>query len=294
MIPLSVAAGWVKRPHDINRLITLDPSILGSVTLGSYTLEPRDGNAGTTFSSPLNALGLPNPGIKVACDFLPGIGKRLVDCGMRMRVSIAGFSPKEYADMVERLSTIRWIDTIELNFGCPNVRVDSKQKPIMAFDPSSIAATLELIYEATKRLEVPALDAKLSPYSDPMQLTRVAEAVSRMRGSYFAIRNVVVCNTFPNAYGFNEDGDPLLTANDGYGGLSGQAMRLIALGNARQFRVQLPKTIGVIACGGIDSGIAVRDAELVGANEAQIGLAYFESEDPAVFQRIVQEYVDLG
>ena len=246
MIPLGVAAGWVKLPADVSPLMALDPSVLSSVTLGSYTVEQRDGNAGERFAPPLNALGLPNPGINAACAFLTEVCREIAERGMQARVSIAGFCVEDFERMIQMLAGIKNLQAIELNLGCPNVREHGVRKPIIAFQPNMVRDIIGRLFQVSTRHELPLIDAKLSPYSDPYLLTAIAEAIATSRSEGFGIRNVVVANTFPDAYGFREDGSPLLSANGGYGGLSGEAMRHIALGNAKRFRELLPSDVGVV------------------------------------------------
>lgn len=62
---------------------------------------------------------------------------------------------------------------------------------------------------------------------------------------------VVASNTFPNGTYFNADEELVLAT--GFGGVSGAAMRRIALGQFRQFRQHLDSRIEVIGAGGIES-----------------------------------------
>lgn len=292
MIPMMTAAGWLKRPSDIEPFLRLDPTVLSAVTLGSYTPEPREGNPGQNFwtsetdLTSINSLGLPNPG-RIGLDFLTEMVPRIKRNGMKVRVSIAGFSVNDYELMVHHLSNVG-IDEIELNFGCPNVVHEGKQKPIFAFD---IALMQSILFKCHgMRSETSASFAvKVSPYSNPVEL----ENVARMLGGYAnLIRAIVVSNTFPNALAFDENGKETITANNGFGGLSGDAMHHIALGQVRQFRTFLPN-MPIIGVGGISRLQHVLNFKRAGATEVQIGTACFLN-GPTTFQNIVEEYAGVG
>lgn len=291
MIPIGIAAGHVKRPADIDELVKLPSDILSSVTLGSYTLEPRNGNEGTTYvrqasGTSLNALGLPNPGIEEACRFLPSMIRRLHESGKQARVSIAGFSTEDYVQMAKTLLGMG-MDELELNLGCPNIRDGGEQKPIFAFEPKLVGDIIGAVYYAFgTRLAV-----KLSPYSDPRLVGIIAEELDVQARN--AKVTIVTSNTFPNATAYDGSGKPLISANNGYAGAAGTALHEIAVGQVKQFREALDNSWNIIGVGGIDSGQAARNFELAGATSCQIGTAYFDSSDPRTVQRIVEEYVNL-
>jgi dihydroorotate dehydrogenase (fumarate) len=177
----------------------------------------------------------------------------------------------------------------EINLGCPNVRSEGVQKPIFAFDPDLIDEVLLIAHRVSGTLGEPEIAVKLSPYSDPFFLARIAGVLKTRLHEYMKL---VTCNTFPNAYGFKcKNAKPIIEANDGYAGLAGHAMKHIALGQVRQFSKFLP-AITIVGVGGISGGSDLRDMELAGAKEAQVGTAFF-THGPRAFQRIASEYVDM-
>lgn len=296
MITLGVAAGHVKLPSHIEPLLRVPSDILKSITLGSYTLEPRAGNPGNPFwtderSKPasINALGLPNPGIERASAYFYEMAQRVRESGKLFRISLAGFTPREYRELARKSLGIRPCE-LELNLGCPNVWDGGSQKRITSFVPELIRETLEQVYDVTDNLGAPQIAVKLSVYSDPFLLEQVAEVLTEMS---HAFQTLVVCNTFPNATGYNADGRTVIDAAEGYGGLAGAPLKHIALGQVRSFRRLLPHTIDIVGVGGITSGVDVRDMELAGASSVQVGTAYFEHSDPGVFVQIMEEYAML-
>ena len=66
----------------------------------------------------LNSIGLQGPGIEaLLADTLP----RLAELGLRVWVSVGGFSAGDYAGICERLEGRDDVEAIELNLSCPNV-----------------------------------------------------------------------------------------------------------------------------------------------------------------------------
>jgi dihydroorotate dehydrogenase (fumarate) len=297
MIPLGNAAGMVKSLADVTPLLRLPGDILHSITLGSYTLEPRSGNEGQTFwtdgnpcPTSINSLGLPNPGIEAVSDFLHEAA-RLIHANKKVpRVSIAGFAPEEYRIMTQKLLNFG-IYQIELNLGCPNVWDGGSQKRITSFVPSLIRETLEGVYDVADHVGAPSVAVKLSAFSDPFLLEEVAKVLSDM---HRVVHTVVVCNTFPNATGFGNDGNTLINAANGFGGLAGLPLKHIALGHVRTLRSLLPPKIGIVGVGGIAEGRDVLDMERAGAEAVQIGTAFFANSDPRVFSEIAASYAELA
>lgn len=297
MITLGVAAGHVKLPSHIEPLLRVPSDVLRSITLGSYTLDPRDGNRGNAFwtderhyPASINALGLPNPGIDKAGSYLFEIAHRVRESGKRMRISIAGFSPKEYRLLAQKSMGIGPCE-LELNLGCPNVWDVGSQKRITSFVPELIKETLEQVFDVTDHVGAPSIAVKLSVYSDPFLLEAVAGVLTEMS---HAVQTVVACNTFPNATGYGPEGKTLIEAAEGYGGLAGNPLKYIALGQVRSLRRLLPHTIEIVGVGGIMRGLDVLDMERAGASSVQIGTAYFEHADPSIFVEVATEYAQLS
>ena len=222
----------------------------GAVLIGSITVEQRDGNAeprwfvGNGYA--LNSFGMPNGGLEFYVKELPQMTEMIHGAQKIAVLSIAGFSTKEYVQLAE-LAVQSGIDVLELNFGCPNVSVDGKQKPIVSFDPE----TMQEIITAVQAVTDLPLAIKLSPYSNPADLQQAAEVLTKT-----SVAAVVASNTFPNGFMASNDGASVL-ANE-LAGVSGQAMLAINLGQVRQFRNLLPDKITVIGVGGIETQ---KDAE---------------------------------
>jgi dihydroorotate dehydrogenase (fumarate) len=273
MIPLSNAAGTVKYIEQAEKLARAPVS---EIVIGSYTLNPREGNPGNVYCSRegtvLNALGMPNPGAA----YLRTYRNAFLALAKPIVVSVAGFNAQEYVNLAIAAS---WASAIEVNLGCPNVWTEQGQHRIGSFDLRYIQRVLEALADSIGT-DTP-LRIKLSPYSDPDLLGEVAQLLDS-----YDIDAIVASNTFPNGW--------LPRAVDTtYGGVSGAAMKAIILGQVLQFRSVCD--IPVIAAGGIRSGVDLVNCESVGASGAQVASRYLDrGEDPDVFVDILAQALDLG
>jgi dihydroorotate dehydrogenase (fumarate) len=278
--PVVNAAGTAKSLDDVTRLAR---SPVAAVTLGSITKAARDGNAGEVFASrpgyAVNALGMPNRGAAFYRDVLPEMAGVVHAAGKPLIVSVAGFSPEENGELAH-LAADGGCDLVELNLGCPNVWDGGEQKRIMSFDPDLVARSLEAAAGAGAPVGV-----KLSPLSDPVLLAEVAAAAAGA-----GARFVVSCNTFPNGLVLRDDGRPAIDV--GFGGVSGAAMKPVALGQVSQLCALLPDVVDVVGCGGVRTGRDVRDLLATGAVATGLATAFWDAgEDPGVFADLLADWL---
>lgn len=272
---LGNAAGFIKGPG--KQFDDMLRSAATQVTVGSITLLERDGNAGNVYQlmedgTSVNALGLPNPGLYETLKHAAEMCAQAHEAKKTIRWSIAGFQPGEYSELAKRLAPF---GEIEANLGCPNVWSDSGQKPIAAFDLDVMEAVITEMRGALPR-NCP-FDLKLSPYSDPNLLKAVAKMLA-----FYKPRAIITANTFPN-------GVANIDTPGGYGGIGGNAMHVIALGQVAQFVEALEDTeIKVVGVGGVDSGARLLSMRKVGASAVQIGTAFGE-RGARIFSDILQE-----
>lgn len=239
---MNAACSVAKTMQDVEALCQTK---VGAVLIGSITLEQRDGNPEprwfTADGYALNSFGMPNGGVEFYKKELPEMVERIHRAKKAAALSIAGFSTGEYVKLAQLANDAK-IDILELNFGCPNVSVDGKQKPIVSFDTETMKEIIQAVQKVTKV----ALAVKLSPYSNPADLQAAAQVLIETK-----IAAVVASNTFPNGFTGDESGNSVL-ANE-LAGVSGTALLAINLGQVRQFRNILPDSITVIGVGGIES-----------------------------------------
>ena len=271
--PIMIGAGACKIPEETRKWLQVAP-----VVSGSYTPEERAGNEGAHLFFPeteaeflekgfgLNSFGMPNMGIAGAVREFSSFKTE-----QPIIISIAGFSMEDYMNGVSAICKNPDIifAAIELNFGCPN----TGHGKIMSFDPELLNA---LFFELSVRNYPIPIWAKLSPYSDPGLLKEVADV---MNVNADVIDAVVACNTFPNAYAGAENISP----NNGLAGLSGPALKPIALGQVVQFRQHLGPKMDIIGVGGITTGNDVIDFFDAGASAVQLTSMPHWSGNPGEF-----------
>ena len=217
----------------------------GAILVGSITVEPREGNAEPRWyvgdGYALNSYGMPNGGLEHYRGVLPEMIKIAHNADKKFILDIAGFNTNDYVLLASMADEVG-VDLLELNLGCPNIRVDGEQKPIVSFDRDAMTEIIDSVSAVTKM----PLILKLSPYSNPAELKAVADLINNS-GKISAVSTM---NTMPNGY-MSIDGKPVISMT--FAGVSGKAIQPIALGQVKQFRDNLSPKIVVIGVGGIES-----------------------------------------
>lgn len=280
--PIMVGAGPIKLPEHVKEVAESDADI---IIVGSITVKERLGNPGTTYYADLNrkfsinSKGLPNPGLAYYKKHLPEMARIAHDYGKLLIVSEAGFSPEEYAHLAEAVMN-SGADGQELNLGCPNVwGKDGKQKDIVSFNEDLTGETLRRVEQETGPDGWTTV--KLSPFSNPSKLQAIASILSHSQ----LVKAVTTTNTFPNAFAFNQNFDRAIDPGDGLGGLGGEAMKEIGLGQVQQLRAALPSAIAVIGVGGISTARHMKEYARLGADTVQITTAYINF-GPSIFAQV--------
>lgn len=279
--PLLNAAGTARTAEEVRRLAR---SPVAAITVGSVTLAERAGQDGEVYLQAehysLNALGMPNRGAEHYRAALPELAALAHEQAKPLIVSVAGFDPDEYGALAE-LAGAGGADLVELNLGCPNVWDGGRQHRIASFDPDAVARAVDAAAAATAT----PIGVKLSPLSDPALLTEVAAAIAAGPARF-----VVSCNTFPNGLALRPDGAPALGV--GFGGVSGAALKPIALGQVAQLRAALPEAVDIVGVGGVRRGADVEDLRRAGASAVGLATAYWNAgEDPRVFSDLLADWL---
>ena len=232
----------------------------------TITPEPRAGNPPPrlyeTPSGMVNSIGLPNKGLE---GFLIHDLPQLACLSVPLCVSVMAQSSDGFATLVERVGSRKEVAAIELNVSCPNV----KSGLIVGEQPAEIVALLE---QMRPRSEKPLI-VKLTPnVADPAAIAAAAEA-----GGADAVSLI---NTL-RAGGLDPQTlRPWLGA--GSGGLSGPAVRALALDQVR--RVCAAVSVPVIGMGGIENGADALSFLAQGATAVAVGTASFR--DPLAGDRV--------
>ena len=235
----------------------------------TITPEFRAGNPPPRlFETPagmINSIGLPNKGLE---GFLEQDLPALAELPVPLCVSVMGTSHGEFVRLVEAVAAHDEVAALELNVSCPNV----ESGLIVGEQPSE---TLSLL-EALRPITVKPLIVKLTPNTaDP-----AAVAIAAEEGGADAVSLV---NTLKATAIEPATLRPWLGA--GRGGLSGPAIRAVALEQVRQVAASV--SIPVLGMGGIESGADALAFLALGAAAVAVGTANFR--DPLAGVRIRTE-----
>ena len=282
--PLMNAAGVCKTLEEVKELTR---SNTAAIMVGSITLKKRESESGeilyigNDFS--LNSVGLANPGLEYYTQYLQEMVEIANKAGKPLFASIAGFNPKEYA-ILTKFCLEREANLVELDLSCPNIWGKEKQERIICFEPVLVKKVLNAVEETVGTKA--KISVKLSPFSDPFALEKIAKGISQFK----LVKAVTSMNTIPNCIDFDEKGRTRLPK---LAGLGGPRIKPMALGQVIQLRKFLPRNIDIIGVGGISSGKDVIDFQQAGAKIVQICtlLLRFEPKKwPNVFDRLLIEY----
>jgi dihydroorotate dehydrogenase (NAD+) catalytic subunit len=251
------------------------PERLGAVCTKGLSLEPRLGGvAPRLWEVPcglLNAIGLANVGVDVfIAEKMPPLRER----GVTVIANVLGVTPAEFAELAAKLDDVEGVAALELNLSCPNVKAGGI---LMSRDPVLAGRAVRAAREATRL----PLIAKLSPEGEPLTIARAvidagADALS-------------LCNTIRGMAIDVETRRPRLGA--GYGGMSGPALKPIALRLVHEVSQQLQAP--VVGVGGVSSWQDAVEMMLAGASAVQVGTAIFSN--PAAPLEVlagVERYLD--
>lgn len=231
----------------------------------TITPAAREGNPppriAETESGMLNSIGLQGPGLEALVNVtLP----ELAEQGLRVWVSVGGFSAEDYAHICDRLDGRDDVEALELNLSCPNVEEA----------PESSAQ----IVAACRRVTSKPLYAKLSPAT--WDIAESARAVVAEGADGLSLVNTI--------RGLALDSHTLRPKlSRGAGGYSGPALKPIALAcvHACALAVDVP----IVGMGGVTTGLDALELVAVGASVVSLGTILFS--DQAAPERIRAELV---
>ena len=269
--PILTAAGCAGSGRELESFVDL--AAVGAVTTRSVTLRARAGDptprAVETSSGMLSAIGLQGPGLD---RFIERDLAWLEQRGARIIVSIAGSSIDEFAKVAQKLRSSGGFDAVEVNLGCPNA--DALGAPFGS-DPDVAAAVVQAVRRHTDT-RIPTI-AKLT--SDVTDIGAIARAVDRAGADALTLIHAPA--------GMVIDVDARRPGLGGVvGGLSGPAIRPIAVRCVWQVRTELPG-MTIIGTGGIRTGLDALQFIMAGAQAVAIGTSIFG--DPSSPMRIHRE-----
>jgi dihydroorotate dehydrogenase (NAD+) catalytic subunit len=238
----------------------------------TITPEPRAGNAPQriweTPAGMINSIGLPNKGL---AGFLAEDLPQLAELPVPLIVSAMGTSREQFSRLVEGVAAREEVAGIELNISCPNVHSGL----IVGEQPEETGALLEALRPLTPK----PLIVKLTPnVADP-----AAVAVAAEQGGADAVSLI---NTLKASAIDPASGLPGIAA--GHGGLSGPAVRPIAVAQVRA----VAATVGlpIVGMGGVCNGADAAEMIAAGATLVAVGTENFR--DPRAGSRIAAELAE--
>ena len=268
--PITTASGCFASGAEMDRFF--DVADLGAVLVKSVTLEPRQGlptpRMHETPSGMLNAIGLQNPGIDA---WLARDLPFLLERGAIPVLSIAGKTVDEFAEVAARVRRLgAGIAAVEVNLSCPNVE---HRGLVFACSPGPASAVVAAVREQLPDLPVMG---KLTP--DVTDITAVGRAVVEAGATGISAINTTLGMAIDP-----ETGRPRI-ANT-YGGLSGPAIRPMAVRAVHQLHSALGPDVPIIGMGGVRHVSDVVEMIRAGASMVAIGTATFA--DPFVSHRLI-------
>jgi dihydroorotate dehydrogenase (NAD+) catalytic subunit len=236
----------------------------------TVTLEPRQGNAPPRLwelaGGMINSIGLPNKGLD---GYLREDLPRLAELPVPLVVNVMGSRREDVARLVAAFAERDEVSALELNVSCPNVKTGL----IMGADPVELAGLLDAVRPHTGK----PLIVKLTPNcASPADVAAAAEQ--------HGADAVSLINTLRGmAMDPHRPGEPWL--GGGTGGVSGPAVRAIALSQVREVRSRV--AIPIVGMGGVQSGRHANDLRRAGADLVAVGTESFR--DPLAGARIAAE-----
>ncbi|HEY5815509.1 MAG TPA: dihydroorotate dehydrogenase [Solirubrobacterales bacterium] len=238
----------------------------------TITLEPRVGNEPQriweTPAGMINSIGLPNKGLEgFLAEDLPQLGELPVP----LIVSVMATGHEDFKRMVAVLDEHEEVAAFELNVSCPNVHSGL----IVGEQPEETVALLEALRPVTAK----PLIVKLTPnVADPASVAVAAE-----EGGADAVSLI---NTLKASAIDPATGKPGIAA--GHGGLSGPAVRPIAVAQVRA--VAAAVKVPIVGMGGISNGADAAEMLSAGATLVAVGTESFR--DPRAGNRIAAELAE--
>lgn len=253
--PVILASGTCGFGREYNEIFDIEK--LGGISSKGLTLNPKSGNDGIriweTPSGIMNSVGLENPGVK---GFIEKDLDWVNSLDLVNVVNLGGNTIEDYLKGVELLNDQK-LDILELNISCPNVKHGG-----MAFGTNTSLAR-EVVREIRKVCKH-KLVIKLSPNAE--NIVDIAKACEEEGAD-----GISLVNTFlALAIDINKR-KPVF--NNGYAGLSGPAIKPIALRMVNQ--VSKAVSIPVMGMGGITTWQDAIEFIMAGATTIQIGTASF-------------------
>jgi dihydroorotate dehydrogenase (NAD+) catalytic subunit len=236
----------------------------------TVTLAPRQGNPPPRlYELPgglLNSIGLPNKGLE---GFLAHDLPQLAELPVPLIVNVMGGTHEELRRLVGTVAAREEVTALELNVSCPNVKTGL----MFGADPGELAALLDAVRPETDK----PLIVKLTP--NTASPAAVAQAAEEHGADAVSLINTLR-GMAPHP---RRPGEPWL--GGGTGGVSGPAVRAVALAQVAEVRARI--RMPIVGMGGVQSGRHAEGLLRAGADLVAVGTESFR--DPLAGERVRRE-----
>lgn len=248
-----------------------DLRALGGLSTKGISPLPRHGNPlpriCETASGMLNSIGLENVGVEA---FLRDKLPFLRDLGVSVWVNFFGTDFDSYVECARSLSAGQGIDALEMNISCPNIKKGG-------IEFGTVPEVAHRLTRACVEVSRVPIVVKLTP--NVGDIVAMADAVQQA-----GARGVSLINTITGMAIDVRTRRPKIATT--YGGLSGPAIKPIALRMVHQVARALP-SLPICGMGGVLSGEDALEFLMAGAHCVQVGTANFA--EPGACARITAE-----
>jgi dihydroorotate dehydrogenase (NAD+) catalytic subunit len=269
--PVIAAAGAMGYGVEVADLVDLPR--LGAVVTRGTTLKPRGGHAAPrTADIPaglLNGIGTQNPGLDAVIERYPAAWARWP---VPVVINLCAESSGDFAELARRLEGVPGVAGIELNLSCAN---GPRNGTSFGLDEGATASVVSAVRRAT---DLPVIAKLTAAAPDVRAIARAAEDAGADA--------ISAINTLPGLALDAERSGPAL--GSGYGGISGPALRPVALRVV--FEVAQAVDIPVIGIGGVTTIDDVLDLMAAGASAVGVGVAALA--DPMLPVRLGDDVAD--
>ena len=254
--PVMTASGTFGYGMEYEHLFDIQK--LGAIVCKGTAHEPWEGNPqpriAETDNGMLNSIGLQGIGVDALIK-----EKTPVWAGWQvpMIVNIVGRTIDNYTDVARKLDKIPGVAGLEINISCPNVKEGGAE---FGSNPETAGKVTAAVRKATT---LPII-VKLTPNTG--EIVRIAQAAAAAGADALCLINTV------KGMAINiKTRKPLL--GNGYGGLSGPAIKPVAL--YMVFEVSKTVNIPIVGCGGITNADDAVEFFMAGASAIEVGTASF-------------------
>jgi len=266
--PVLAASGTFGYGVEFEKLVDLNA--LGGIVVKGLSREPIAGNppprVHETEAGMINSIGLQNIGVRAfVADKLPALRR----AGTQIFANVFGYAVEDYVEVVRVLEDAEGVAAYELNVSFPNTKHGGV---FFSSDPALLSEVVGAVRKVARR----PLMIKLSP--NVARIEPLAKAAEEAGADALSLVNTFVALAIDP-----RTRKPRLGA--GFGGLSGPAIRPIAL--RMVYEAARAVKIPVVGLGGITNGLDAAEFLIAGASAVEVGTANFW--DPTAPVRIARE-----